>query len=289
VGFNGAIATRRLVERILQGLRQLEGFDAQFAEMLRDVQAESHGGLAARWGQVETGKKKLATEQANIMAAIAEYGPRPMFQQKLAELDTMERDLLLERSQLESLQSSRLGIPETVSEIRKKLEIEFGRLAIDSPEFGEFMKRLVPEFYVYLVCLCDGGHLLPRARVRLNLAGSIPGLEGVPALHDFFTRFWTVDLFEKPPQREIIRLDAVALQTKNPSMTHREIALQLPGNPTATAVGNALRLDRMMTALSLAEPYVMVMEPPENYTKLRRHRNSKYRFEPLPGYERPPI
>jgi hypothetical protein len=40
-----------------------------------------------------------------------------------------------------------------------------------------------------------------------------------------------------------------------------------------------------MRALGLDSPYVFVAEPPEGYTKLRRHRNRKYRFEPLAGYE----
>jgi site-specific DNA recombinase len=44
-----------------------------------------------------------------------------------------------------------------------------------------------------------------------------------------------------------------------------------------------------MRSLGLSSPYVTVLEPPEDYTKLRRHKNSKCRFEPLAGYQRPAL
>ena len=51
-------------------------------------------------------------------------------------------------------------IRDILAELRQRLEDEFLRLAIDSPEFGDLMRQLVPEFYVYLVRLADGGHPL---------------------------------------------------------------------------------------------------------------------------------
>lgn len=52
---------------------------------------------------------------------------------------------------------------------------------------------------------------------------------------------------------------------------------------------NALALDRKMRELSLDTPYVIVLEPPTDYPKLRRHMNPRYQFVPLEGYQQPVI
>jgi len=44
-----------------------------------------------------------------------------------------------------------------------------------------------------------------------------------------------------------------------------------------------------MRELGLTSPYVLVTEPPEDYPKLRRHRNPKYSFRPREGYVRPAL
>jgi len=54
-------------------------------------------------------------------------------------------------------------------------------------------------------------------------------------------------------------------------------------------VTNAPALDRTMRGLGLDTPYVVVTDPPADYPKLRRHRNAKYRFEPVNGYQRPAL
>jgi hypothetical protein len=54
-------------------------------------------------------------------------------------------------------------------------------------------------------------------------------------------------------------------------------------------VDRALALNELMLERGLASPYVFVAEPPSDYPKFRRHRNSKYRFEALEGYQPPSI
>jgi len=44
-----------------------------------------------------------------------------------------------------------------------------------------------------------------------------------------------------------------------------------------------------MKELGLESPYVLLLEPPDDYGRLRRHKNSKYRFEPEEGYVRKPL
>ena len=44
-----------------------------------------------------------------------------------------------------------------------------------------------------------------------------------------------------------------------------------------------------MKSLGLETPYQFVSEPPEDYRKLRRHKNPKYEFTPLEGYVAPSL
>jgi hypothetical protein len=175
-------------------------------------------------------------------------------------------------------------VPESVAELRQLLESKFKQLATDAPEFGDLVRPLVPEFWVYLVRLCDGGHLLPRAKVRLALDGITPDARHVPGLEPLLSREVTLDLFE-PPQRERIRAEAVRLAAQG--LEQRVIARRLSESATQAAVSQALALDRLMCEQGLATSYVLVTEPPTDYARLRRHRNPKYRFEPVAGYQRP--
>jgi site-specific DNA recombinase len=179
-----------------------------------------------------------------------------------------------------------LVLPDSITDLRAMFEASQQRLASDSPEFGELMRNLVPDFHVFLVRLCDGGHLLPRARARLALDGIVADARHVPALTPLLTRIVTIDLFE-PPQRERIREEAVQLAANGLGPT--AIARQIAEEPTATAVQNALALQRKLQELGLVSPYVTVLQPPDDYTKLRRHKNRKYRFTRLDGYQPPSL
>jgi hypothetical protein len=100
------------------------------------------------------------------------------------------------------------------------------------------------------------------------------------------TRDVTLDLFEVP-QRERIREDVVCLTQSG--LKQREICQAILEHPTQTAVQNALALHRKILTMGMSTPYVLVMEPPEDYTKLRLYRHPNYRFEPKENYQRPQI
>jgi hypothetical protein len=286
IGFDGGLAVRRLVEAITAELYRLDGFDEQFRDLVRQARTGDSAGLAARWDQLGRREKALAREKENLLDGIAAFGPRPMFEQKLAALDAEERTLARERRELEGLKTRSLQVPESVAELRQLLESKFKQLATDAPEFGDLVRPLVPEFWVYLVRLCDGGHLLPRAKVRLALDGITPDARHVPGLEPLLSREVTLDLFE-PPQRERIRAEAVRLAAQG--LEQRVIARRLSESATQAAVYRALALDRLMCEQGLATPYVLVTEPPTDYARLRRHHNPRFRFEPVDGYQRPAL
>jgi hypothetical protein len=286
IGINGSLTTRKVVEVITTELYRLDGFDDQFRTLVWQAGRDGFLDPAQRWDRLARSEVTLAQQKEHFLAAIADYGPKPMFQEKLSEIEATERTLAKERRELEGLRTRALKLPESVAQLRQMLEEKFQQLATDSPDFGELLRQLVPEFHVYLVRLCDGGHLLPRARIRLNLGGIISDTQHVEGLETLLMRVWTLDLFE-PPQRERIREEAVRLAAQG--LNQREIAQQLPEKATQTAVQRALALNHKMQELGLDSPYVLVQEPPQDYPKLRRFQNAKYQFTPLEGYQPPRI
>jgi hypothetical protein len=288
IGFNGELAATKTVEIVTTGLRELEGLDEQFAELVQIAHQQTVGDPGARWQQLQRDELKLEHERGNLLAAIAAYGPRSDVKEKLAELDAKELVLARERFALEQLQARRLVLPESPVVLREHLDQQFQRLAIDSPEFGDLLRLLVPQFHVYMVRMCDGGNLLPRAIVEVNLAGDFRDVPLAPDLHRLLTKRCTLDLF-KPVLRERIRLRAVAIAAENPKMALYKIAERLPEKPSWPVVGQALKLHQRMLSLGLSSPYLPVLEPPPDLTKLRRNKHPRYRFEPRPGYERPAL
>jgi site-specific DNA recombinase len=290
VGYSGALAAQKVRERIEQMLFELESSEQQFRDLVCAAGQDASGELGRRWEQLEKNEAAQARAKSNLQESLATFGPIPMVKEKMTEFQNRERELARERCELERIKKRSLDLPQSVAELRALLEKQFDNLAANSYEFADLLRKLVPEFHVYLVRLCDGGHTLPRARVTIALDGIIPDAEHVPDLPKLLTRTFTIDLFV-PPQRERIRETAVRLAAEG--YGPREIARRIPGitpeKPTATAVQNALALDAKMKELGLDSPYIILWEPPEDYPKLRRHKNSKYRFEPRDGYQRPEI
>ena len=284
VGFSGAVAADRVSAALVAELCRLEGFDDQFRRLVEAAGRDGGADLDSRWAELGRAEADLAGRKENLLKAIAAYGPRPMVGQKLAEVEAAERDLGLTRRELERSRGQPLSLPASVADLRAAFEAKFRGPAAESPEFGAALREVVPALTVGLVRLCDGGHLLPRARATLSLAGVAPDARRAAGLGDLLTREVTLDLFD-PPQRERIRADAVRLAAAG--LDQRDIARRLPEPATQAAVSDALALDRRMRESGLDTPYVWVAAPPADYPKLRRHLHPRYRFEPLPGYTPP--
>ena len=283
VGFSGALAANKLVEAIVNELYQLKGIDAQFRELVLQANQQDGKDLGQRWAKLKQAEEKHAREGMNLLAAIRKYGPQPMFEEELQQLEADKRNTAKERQELERLKERKLDLPESVEQLRHLFEGQFQKLARDSWEFGLLMRQLVPEFHVYLVRLCDGGHPLPRLRAKLSLASIVADAKYVPGLEEILTKEVTLDLFE-PPQRERIRKESAQLRAQG--LNQRQIAQRIAENPTQTAVQRALALEEQIRKLGLDSPYVFMLEPPTEYPKLRCHLNPKYRFEPEEGYSR---
>jgi hypothetical protein len=284
MSFDGALAAEKVADAIGSELCRLEGFDSQFRDLVEWANRAGGAGLDRALAELDKAERDQAREEANLGQALAAYGPRPFLEAKMADLEQSGRALARRRLELTARSRRAPRLPGSVAELRRLFEEKSRGLARDSPEFGAMLRPLVPEFHVHLVRLCEGGHPLPRARVRLDLGGFVSDAFMVPEFGAMLSRELTLDLFI-PPQRERIREEAARLRAAG--LTQREIGRRLAEPATQAAVCDALALDRLMRERGLAGPYVFVDGPPEDYPKLRRHRNPKYRFEPLEGYPRP--
>jgi site-specific DNA recombinase len=286
IGFNGALATARIVEAVWTELTQLDGFDEQFRRLVDEARRAGDVDQTRERTELDRDEDDDVRRRQNLLDSMAEYGPQPMIKERLAELEARKRERAGRRRRLDRLKGTPPELPDSVADLRRLFEEKASNLAEDTPEFGDLLRLVVPEIHVYLVRLIDGGHLLPRARVRLTLGGLVPDADRAPGLNELLTRELTLDLFE-PPQRERIRVEATRLAALGHEQ--RQITRMLPESVTQPAVSKALILDRMMRERNLETPYEFVGEPPEDYGKLRRHENAKYRFEPAADYVQPPI
>lgn len=282
VAFSGSTLATRIFEFLTAELCQLHNFDNQFRELVKA--AGSDGGREQQLKRAQLAKEEaeLNQKKENVKKAMIERGDHPIIKELLAEFEDTQQRVARDRWELEQSCRQILQLPSSTIELRDSLQMAIADLAIDSADFADLMRQLVPSIEMYLVRLCDGGYLLPRARVTLALDGIIPGAESVPELSNLMSRVFTVDLFT-PPQREQFREQAVGLASTG--LGPGAIALSLPEKPTGTAIQRALALDGLMRQRGLSTPYELVLDPPEDRV-LRRHRHPRYRFLMQDGYIR---
>ena len=60
------------------------------------------------------------------------FGAVPTLLEQLNDIETREKDLVPRRHRLEHLQTKELELPESIGELRQRMEDKFQRLAIDS-------------------------------------------------------------------------------------------------------------------------------------------------------------
>ena len=285
IAFNGEQATQLVMEEIKSELVQLRGFDDQFSELVCVAQLD-HANDDRELRDLEKDEAQHGIEKANLSAAILKSSSHSLLEEMLKDLEQRGRELARRRELLERRRRERPVLPQSAAELRQLFDKVSRELAQNSFEFGDILRSLVKDFHVYNVQLIDGGHLLPRAKVKLNLGAVVPDIDRAPGLKEFLQREFTIDLFD-PPIRVKIR-EEVVRQT-DLRIKQRDIAANL-GTHQAT-VQRALKLDRLMRERGLNSPYELVTGPPpvEKNKKLKRSRHPRYTFRPREGYEPPAL
>ena len=284
IGLNGGLFCQVVIESVVTMLSELRGFDDQFRNIVEEAATGPSSMDKAELIRLSKDEQRLKSEEQNLMDAIAEFGPKPAFGERLRDIEMRRGKLTIRRAQLERVQAADLKLPANGQELRQLIETEFLGLATDSYEFGAMMQKIVPEVFVHLVRMIDGGPLLPRVTFKINLTGAFAESTSSDSLTTLLTREFTADVFELPTRAKI-RKEVVALRAQG--KTQKQIVELVDEKTSALTVAKALALDAQMAAQGLDNPLVIQTEPPCDTKKMRRHLHPRYSFEPAAGYEPP--
>lgn len=276
VTFDGALAARRIAEAVHAEVEQLEDFDDVFLAAVREEAGRLDAGRLRRVDDLRAELAAATAGIANLMKFIRGGDDSPSVREEMRLLERRRACTAAELKAAERPPSDAVRIPET-GELR-----ELGRQCVrgldpSTEEFARVMRRLVRRVDVFPVRLCDGGAIVCRASLTVHLSELLPCPRAREMLQRPLERRLTIDLFEHP-QRAAFRERVVAARSAGKS--ERAVAAEL--GITVTAAQKASALHRKMEVLGIADPYVAVLQPPDDCPKLRRHRHPEYRFEPLP-------
>lgn len=278
MSFDGPFARKLVCEAISREISGLDGFAEQFREVLDQAARNRPGNAVQLQTDIDQEQRDLDRKKQNLAGVMLDQGQGEVYQMAQKAYDELERALRLKKRQLAKLTAEVPDLPESIAELKLLFEKKFVRAAEDSLELTILLRKLVPRFEVHLVRSCRGGHPLSQGSLALHLDGLLPDTGLVPGLAEILTREVTIDLFA-PAQPERIREEVVTLTRQGYSP--RQIVRLIAENPTLPAVQAALKLQRVMEEQGLDSPYVRLEEPPEDYPKLRRHKNKRYEFRPV--------
>jgi hypothetical protein len=278
----GPLAAQKLSAAILAEIESLPDFDQVFYDLAAKELQQSNESRSKRLSQTCQQVGQVEREMDNLVRFVREGRRTERLHEELQTLEARHDTLILQKKAIEE-ESCDLGLLPDIDAL-KQLARQQMALQAEAPfEFGRVMRQLINRIVVFPYRLCDGGGIVLRAGFRLNLTSLLPPSQRLEALDKVLHRQLTVDLFE-PPQRAFYRQQVSAKKAEEveggPRKTLDAIALEL--GITKTAVQKAAALDRMMKDRSLIDPYVPVTSLPDDFTKLRRHKHPRYKFDPLP-------
>ena len=223
-------------------LFSLEGFDVQFRSMVESAHRIGDQAPSDRRAELTRRADKIAREKRNLTAALREFGPSQTLREELAAIEAAEVELARDQRLTERSDTRPLLLPASVAELRGQFAAAFTDRTTDSPEFAKLLRPMIASFHVRLLRLCDGGHLLPQARVGLALSGIAPDLISVPDPSGLLKKEVTLNLFGA---LSASRFGAKPSASRPPAT----ISGRSPGSSTLRKrpCRAALRLDRLMT------------------------------------------
>jgi hypothetical protein len=272
---NGPFTTEKIGQAIFAEIEALKGYDAEFLAAAEEHAQRANAARTARLAELSRASEKVEREIANVLKMIREGCGSALVKEELTRLEAERGRLQYDKSCEEALVVGKLQLP-PIEELKQMARAKFQHLPTDSFEFAAELRRLAPRIVVFPYQLLDGGGIVLRAKVRLQLAELIPDKPTAEVLKPTMEKVLMVDLFD-PPQREKFRLRVVA--ARRAGQSERSIAKQL--GITVTAAQRAMALQRLMDEHGLDDPYVPVDEPPED-GRMCRHKHPRYKFAPRP-------
>lgn len=271
---DGPLAAQKISEAILNEYESLPEFDHCFLKLVNEEADKADKFRQNELSLLKQDLRKCEREIENYLQFIA-TGSSNAVREKLATVENLRLELLKKVQALESTPSDRIEIP-SVEELKSLAFDELKKGISFSWEFNKALRRIIPKIVVFPYRLIDGGRIVFRAKFHVQLGGLLTNQRTNESLKIPLTRELTVDLFN-PPQREAYRNEVTSLRE---FLIEKDVAKQL--GITITAASRAYSLQKKMDDLGVVDPYQPVTEPPEDFTKLRRHHHKRYDFQPLP-------
>lgn len=270
ISVNGPKAREKLCAAILKQLELIPEFDSQ---LLAEVVAEAEVQAAVGQQRLKDLQRELQTVDSKLerfAKTIEGYGASETLMSNLRRLENDREILLGEQEEIESRPQAAILAP-SASEVREKVSTALLAVMSHDQVAMRLLHALISKITVFPYRSIDGGHPVLRARFNLNLAAIDPRLENltVPG-HPWHVKL-ELDLFDPPKRRAIVRqvqqLQAAGLH--RPQIA-RELGVTLP------VVQQAINLRKQLDQLGIDDPYQPLTEPPEDYSKLRRHRHKRF-------------
>ena len=264
-------------EQIREFIQNMEGFD-ETATSEYEGQREA---FSCKVGSdIKELKNKLTSSErklANQLEAIEMMGASQSIVKRIRELEEAVLEIQDKIHMKEKEVESNPELP-SLDAIKGVADQVFSELALDSVEFADVMRKAITDMWILPYRLVDGGHVQPRITFSVSLASLLPGKHAnLPLL-----RFEGMVDLAKQPVRVRIRKDVVRMVEQG--MKQRDIAAEL--GVTKTEVGNAMALQRSMVANDVEDPWVPVTSVEQARVSFKRVRNSRFKFEPLEGFEK---
>ena len=272
---NSEKAGKKIIIAIEKELSSLKDFDKVLLKEIEKELKNSKSTVSQRQEKLQTQQDANTKQMKNIIAAIGDSGHSASL---LAELKTLEATKTQLANELSSMLTTSTSIPKmpSMEEIKTMVLGSMRSLAINSQEFGRLLRKLIDRIVVLPFQHCDGSSPVLRAYFELNLASLLPHIPGMESLSAALRKTMVVDLFD-PPQREAFRTEATALIASG--MNQRKAAKVL--GITSTAVQRAQALNKKMEQSGITDPYIKLNEPPPENSKIKRHKHSRYEFNPV--------
>lgn len=282
---DGPLAVKNISTSVFSEIQLLENFDPTFLEMVNEDARRLDAGRETRLKEINRELHAVQQEIENVMKFVRSGDSSERVRAELRRLEEeREKPLLRTKDEIERLPTCEIVLP-SAGEVKDFGREAFQDLATSSFEFAKRMSALTGKIYVYPFRLCDGGQIVLRAKIRLQLANLLRDKRLRQLLQRPLERVLKIDLFD-PPQRVGFREQILAgrqeVDASGHKKTEREVATSL--GITITAAQHTAALDRLMKLQGLNDPYVRLLEPPADYAKLRRHLHPRYHFEPLPDH-----
>ncbi len=273
---DGPLAARKIAEGVLDTIELMPAFEENFLTEINRGASIADSSRQKRLSELNQEIRQLEMANKNLLDIVSRGEAIQSIGERIRENDEKLMGLRGEQTRLQAMREETIEIPDMDS-LRDLARQALQPALPFSWEFNQVMQRLIPKIVLFPYRLIDGGTPVHRAQFRLRLGEIVDSEVLRTALRPHCEQELSVDLFD-PPQREEQRIEVVRMRQLK--VIERTVAARL--GITVTAAQRANTLQRLMNERGLTDPYQALTSPPRDYTKLRRYRHVRYKFDPLP-------